>query len=391
MEDVRIYDFEFNLLHTEHDISSCNWSLYDNAIGTFEMHFSLESALTKIVAENRYLVAVQGEKQAIITGRQFGKEGVLYGRSCNWILTRFCVCEEFDLNDLFDSGRISSKDAQTVCSYLIRQGMGDIENFIFEENATSEFGEVFLQNQRVTTVFELVQQSMKQAGGGHRVYFDIKEKQWKFSLVQGKELPVILSEDNRNAYESEYMADLQNLFVGGYYEQTMTDKGDWDIYNNSPWLVNGQASNYATGYKVCLDKELTGHSQLKQFGITFYDGDYIVCTTADGKWQKASELKNFTEQLNPTLSGIYGWKTPLDGSNKTEAAHSLGKYQESSRITLKAKDFRFGRDYQLGDRVIQKLTKGQFTTSANRKITGVNLWYEVSDVGEQPIFEEELN
>ena len=115
MEDIRIYDFEFNLLHIEHDIASCNWKLYDNEIGTFEMHFPISSDLTVIAMQKSYLVAVQGSKQAIITGRQIGDEGVLYGRTCNWILTRFCTSEQFDTDSLLEEGTIAAKDAQTIC------------------------------------------------------------------------------------------------------------------------------------------------------------------------------------------------------------------------------------------------------------------------------------
>ena len=391
MQDVRVYDFEFNLLHIEHDISSCNWSLYDNEIGTFEMHYALHSPLTKVAAENRYLVAVQGEKQAIITGKQFGTEGILYGRTCNWILTRFCVCECFDTNVLKETGEIQNIDAQSVCMYLVRNGMGDIPEFVCEENSEAVFGEVYLESSRASTVFELVQKCMKQEGGGHRVYFDVKSKKWRFFLTQGKLLPVVLSEESRNAYDLTYMTDLQELFVGGYFEVPIMDMGDWEIYNNKPLLVNSDAGNYAKQYKVCLDKATTGQSSVRRFGITFFDGDYITCTTKDGIWRKTGKIEKLIEQVEPRVSGIYGWKTKLDGQNEDEAERSLEMFKENSCVSLKAKNFFFGQDYQLGDSVVQKFAKGSFSTRVTRKITGVHLWYEPNDVGEQPIFEEELS
>ena len=119
MEDIRIYDYEFNLLHIEHDIVSCNWTIHENAIGSFEMHFPLTSNLISVIMQNRYLVAVQGKKQAIITGRQVNTEGVLYGRTCNWLLSRFCVHDTFDTDSLLSEGRIPSSDAQTVCAYIL--------------------------------------------------------------------------------------------------------------------------------------------------------------------------------------------------------------------------------------------------------------------------------
>lgn len=391
MEDVRIYDFEFNLLHIEHDILSCNWSFFENDIGNFEMHFHPESALTKIVFENRFLVAVQGEKQAIITGRQLGQEAVLYGRSCNWILTRFCVGELIDTNALFEAGVIQSKDAKTICSYLVDHWMEGVQNFEFLCETEDGFGDVCLQEKHLATVFDLVRNCMKQAHGGHKVYFNVVDKIWELYLTKGRELSLVISEDNHNIYEWEYTSDLQDLFFCGYYEQPLTDKGQWDIYNNSPRLVNGRESNYALAYKVWLDKELTGRSELTMFGQTFRDGDYVVCTSKDGQWRKASELKSFYAKVGPELSGIYGWSTILEGSGEEEAMKNLSLYKEEKKSTSKTDGILFGKDYQLGDRVMQKISKGSYAVSVLKKIIGVNLWYEINEVGEQPIFEEELN
>lgn len=391
MEDVRIYDFEFNLLYVEHDILSCNWSFYENEIGNFEMHFHPESELTKIAFENRFLVAVQGDKQAIITGRQLGRDATLYGRSCNWILTRFCVGEIFDSDALFDAGGILSKDAKAVCSYLVEHWMADVQNIIVLSKTDDGFDDVFLKEQQLTTVFHLVQDCMKQAQGGHKVHFNVAEKRWELCLTKGQELPIVLSEDNLNVYESEYTSDLQELFFGGYFEKTITDKGEWDVFRNDPWLENGLRSNYATGYKVRLDKESTGYSEVKKFGYTFCDGDYIVCTSKDGQWEKASEMKSFIEKIVPELSGIYGWCTVLDGTDETEAVKNLAQCKEEKKSAAKTNGVLFGKDYQLGDRVFQRFSKGSYEVPILKKITGVNLWYEINEVGEQPIFEEEFN
>jgi len=138
MEDVRFYDFEFSLVHIEHDIISSNWTLLENGIGTFEIHLPLTSNLVPLAMERQYLVAVQGEKQAIITGRRLAEEAVFYGRSCNWILSRFCIAENFHTDTLFEAGTLGAKDAKTVCEYLLSKGMSHVENFVFEEKERAE-------------------------------------------------------------------------------------------------------------------------------------------------------------------------------------------------------------------------------------------------------------
>ena len=59
MEDIRVYDFEFHLLHIEHNFISANWSLKYNNIGTFEGHFPLKSGIVPVIMNNRYLVIIQ--------------------------------------------------------------------------------------------------------------------------------------------------------------------------------------------------------------------------------------------------------------------------------------------------------------------------------------------
>ena len=385
MEDVRIYDFEFNLMHIEHNISACYWTLYENEIGTFEMHFSLESPLTKIAAENRYLVAVQGNKQAIITGRRFDSEAVLYGRTCNWILTRFCIYEKFNTDTLFDEGVILDKDAQKVCEYLILKAMGNIENFIFKTNNEASFGEVFLQNKDVVSVFSLVQACMEQDGGGHQVSFEPEARQWIFQLTKGKTLTTVLSEENKNVYDSVYLEDIQNAYEGGYFEMSITDMGEWDVYTNYPLLNDMMPENFAKGYRVTLSRSTT----YNRFGIDFLDGDYIICKDLSGKLEKASDLENFQARIYPQHSGIYAWETRLNAKNETEAKQCLTKMQGQKQIVFKTRGIAYGKDYLLGDSMLQKITKGTFAFTKNRRITGVNLWYEANDVGEQPIFAEE--
>lgn len=323
MEDVRFYDFEFNLLHIEHDIISCNWTLYENEVGSFEMHVPLVSKLVSVMMENRYLVAVQGTKQAIITGRQLGTEAVLYGRTCNWILSRFCLPEIFDTDSLQAAGTIGAKDAQTVCRYIISRSMGQIESFVFTENTEADFGEVFLENKSISAALDLVTDCVRQAGCGHEVIYDIANKKWRFRLFQGVMLPGVLSEANRNCYDTVYTEDLQSYFPGGWYEQ------------------------------------------------------------------KTGEGETAFVQLASGLRGIYAWETALSGETGQEAKKDLDTRTIERQTELKTKGLLFGRDYGLNDSLRTQIKKGDFSSGMTRRITGVHLWYEKDDVGEQPILAEQ--
>ncbi len=378
MEDVRFYDFDFNLLHIEHDIFSCNWTLYENDIGRFEMHFPLESPLVSVMMDNRYMVAVQGDKQAIITGRSLGDEAVLYGRSCNWILTRFCIPEAIDTEVLAENGEIPDCSAQTVCAYLVGKVLGDL--IVVETNEEKEFGPVSLKNQSMSTVFEAVQSSMEQAGGGHRIFFDVDRKQWVFIATKGQTLTAVFSEENKNAFDMAYTEDLQDYASGGWYTQKMEDMGNWNAGENSPKLVNNNAENFAKGYYVSVAGA--------KFGITFGKGDYIVCKDQSGAWEKAEKIEDFVVEIPPKMTGMYGWMAALDGETETDARKDLATKDVQRDITSKMHGFRLGQDYDLGDLVWVEIKKGPYRRSQIKKITGVRLWYEQNDIGEEPIMEE---
>ena len=69
MKDIRVYDFEFNLLCIMTDVISVSWHILYNDIGTFEGHFRLGDNISNVILSNTYVVLTQGENQAICTGK----------------------------------------------------------------------------------------------------------------------------------------------------------------------------------------------------------------------------------------------------------------------------------------------------------------------------------
>lgn len=384
MEDVRIYDFDFGLLHIEHDIHSVNWHLLGNDIGTFEMHLSPESRLCALAFEHPYLVAVQGDKQAVITGRELGEDCVLYGRTTNWLLTRFCVKEDFDTDELFASGALTAKDTATLCRYVIEQGMGHVSDIGFAISADA-WSENRITARAGDSVFGLIQGALTLEKAGHRLIFSPKEHLWLFEPFQGKTLTRALSEDNKNARDSLCHFDLQDLFTGGCYTQEMSFLGDWDPVENEPQLSNGKAENYAKSYRVVLPENQDSY---KRFGLTFSSGDYLFCKDPAGTFQKGEQPGDFTVHIPSDKEGIYAWECGLSGKNEQEAREDLGKKQAETRLRLFAVNFCYGKDYGLQDKVLCKLKRGDLSLSSEKQIQGVRLWYEAQDAGEEVEFFE---
>lgn len=384
MEDVRIYDFDFSLLHIEHDIHSVNWHLLGNDIGSFEMHFSLQSRLSALLEEHRYLVAVQGDKQAVITGRELSDEGVLYGRTTNWLLDRFCLGADVDTDALFEEGRLPAKDAATVCRYLLEQGMGHVSDLSFGD-CEEELSQVSFSGRAEDSVFSAVRSVLEQAFAGHRLVFSPQKHLWVFEIFRGKTLSRALSEDNKNAYDTGFTANLQDCFTGGYYRQEMSHQGDWDPVENEPPLSNGKPENYAKSYRVAL----SAGDSYQRFGITFYEGDYVFSKDPAGTLEKGERPGDFLVHLPSDKEGIYAWECGLSATNEQEARKLLSEKKEEKKLRLSPRSFRYGKDYGLLDRVLCKVQKGAACFSEYQRVCGVRLWYEDSGVGEEVEFMSE--
>ncbi len=208
---LRLYDFEFNLLGVENNIIKAKWEIYYNGIGTFQVQLPITSRLVRLVTENRYLVAVQGNFSAIIVGYELGDELVLYGRTCNWILSK----------------RISSGFGATTAqpgaqaSMLVRDAFSDTKNFLLGECPDCAETELESDEGRIS---EIVAECLIQGGLGHEVVFDIKNKSWVFNILKGSESDLVLSEGHKNAYETKGTIDIIDLATCGVYKEN-TDEG----------------------------------------------------------------------------------------------------------------------------------------------------------------------
>lgn len=323
MEDIRLYDFEFNLLHIENDIISAYWTLKYNDIGTFEAHFELGSDIVPILLNNPYIVAVQGDKQAIITGKQTFKDCAVFGRSVNWILTRRTV-PKFKYTEL----PLPSKDAESIARYVVSQAFSDVENFVLGGTIGFSEQDAFWRN-KTNPAFDVVKDCLDTVKAGHRVFFDVINKRWVFEVINGSLLDLIVSEANRNAYNTEYAEDLQDYYTEGWYEQEQEE-------------VDG--------------------------------------ARPDPVWTKIEK--------DSSKSGIYRWETVLSGSVESEAKAALNAKVWEKKIQTKTRDILYGIDYRLGDIVKVQKQVGSFKATFEKQVIGVNLWYENNNVGEQPIFEE---
>ena len=205
-----VYDFEFNLLLTETGIISSRWVVYYNDVGTFEAHLPITSELTRIVSQNQYLVVKQHGLSAIIVGKELGDELVLYGRTCNWLLSKR-ITPKKSIRTVY-SGEEAGEIVQTAFS--------DIDNFAILNTPQGE--KVDFECRQCETI-DALKDCLKLSNLGHELCFNEKTENWEFSILEGKESELILSEAHKNAYNTKISSDILDLATCGVYDKKTDD------------------------------------------------------------------------------------------------------------------------------------------------------------------------
>ena len=220
MYDIRLYDHNFNLLKIlnltgEHaNVSSVNWKVMFNDAGMFELHFNKnDEDIIRVALENEVLIAVQERGAdsgdalaAVIIGKQLARDGVLYGRTLNHLLT-YRVINKFD-------GSASLKKAETIA----REKVAAACDFITLGSVSGIADTVKFSRDTAESAFDVARDVLEMVGAGHKVTADVANKTFVFSVLKPKtNNNFVLSQNNNNAYDEEYLEDGQEYFTGGYY------------------------------------------------------------------------------------------------------------------------------------------------------------------------------
>lgn len=202
---LRIYNFNFELLYIEPKAGSTSWTIYYNQIGTFEAHIPLSSELTKLVAQNKYLIVQEEEKTAILTGYEIDEELVLYGRTPNWLLEKRVAPKTQSVTD----------KAGIISNSIVSAAFSDVENFIVLQPPQSP--NVTIERSTYKTVYDAVCECLSACSLGHKLDFDIKNQRWIFRVIKGAEIPLLISESNKNAYDTALRCDILDVADCAYY------------------------------------------------------------------------------------------------------------------------------------------------------------------------------
>jgi len=339
MRDIRVYDFEFNLLCIMTDVISSSWHILYNGVGTYEGHFRLKDEISDIILSNRYIVIVQGDLQAICTGKIVDDELTVCGRTVNWILTKR-VRPPFKTSEIFGG----YTDPETILLYCLKKGFTEpplidstglettsidenrvVSNFVIPkpvgaETMTSHFWRISA-NDIETICVDLCEK----LNNGHRVVFDIVNKCWRFEFIEPTKNEILISKESKTAYQFEYHNDLQNEAAGGWYPK----------------------------YNAEADEQTSWH--------------YI---------------------RNQEKSGIYDWDCVLSCSGESEAYDELLKKTGNKSIQSRLRNLKFGVHYKLGDIMPVFYKYGNISDTEYYIVNGVDIKMTAADSYEEPILKK---
>lgn len=324
MDDIRIYDMDFNLLLIENKIISSNWSVYFNSVGSFEIHLFLDAEAAETIlnnldySKNKIPVITQGDLQGVVTGIRIADDFTVYGKTCNWFLSRKIV-PKFKSTDYFEVCNPEELARKLVSDAFLKQ-----ENFVLGEKIGLSNIENFWRN-TYNPLSEVVQDLLLTKNAGHNVCFDVKNKRWVFDIIPANEPQTILSEANKNAFNTEYTYNINDCFSSCWYEQ---------------------------------------------------EQDFVEGEFPDPIWTKLDKEEK---------KGIFEFECISYATVESEAKSFLDTKTKESEIISEISGLKVGEDYKLGDILRVQFCKGNILRTEIKQISGLNLGWEEGNETKQVI------
>lgn len=380
MTDVLFYDFDFNLLADFPKAISINFTQNYCGYGTAELHFSLaETEVLTLLEENSYVFFKVGENSAIVTGWKVGEDIAVFGRTPEWLLAKRGVAQMSQKNMTPEEiVRVAVSAAADFVTLGQLAGVGTPQNY---------------STDKVRVLYDIVCEVLGAQGLGFRLTPDVDGKQFVFSVYSGQESLCMISPSNRTAYDMTYTIEKQDMVTkSGWYEQKYTYMGGWDAYNNVPALSNNNIENIYRFYEITSETYYQSGSKyypVERFGFACTKGWYIYCNSEDGAW-KITDSKPDTIWVylnNSSETGPRRWDAVLSGTKtEDEAVAEILQMKQHENTESVTKSINYGTDYCIGDIVTVQTEFGDFKKVERKRVTSVNIYYDIDKSGVTPMF-----
>lgn len=366
-----MYDKNFNLISILPKYISVNWEIKFKEYGLGEIELERTEENVRLFTENKRLFIFQNDIQAIVTGVKIGETITVFLRTLEWLLTKF-VTEKFTAKELVSAEKVTlTALLEAMLSTFLHQSFNlSFSGFSSDESDVSDY-----LSDGIDTIYSQIGKLLTDNKYGFRFVKDIKNDRFIFSLLLAEEKDcVLLYDEYKTAYESEYNYDIQEEISGGVFCQRVVNMGSWDADYNEPTLTI-TPENYGKYYTVSV----TG----TYFNQYFKEGDIILCKDESGEFTKVDKAEDFYVRLEPEEDGIFSWCGALSEQNIVSAKEKIKNSKPLDMLTCKTV-LSYPEDFKLGDIVKVKFSADSFSCTQRKLISEIHLWDEPDDTGTRP-------
>lgn len=376
--DLYFYDLNFKLLRIlpPNEYISANFTVEYNGNGKLEISF-IDNTLTNCVKqETNGIIVLCSDFQGIITSWiDDEKKLTVYGYSLNYLLHRHIVL------GLETDETVSGTVKNIVYSKILQLQDSGFFTWLTIEDTDRTGSTIDYSIDNTLYADEWIQQICEKDKCGYSVTADVKNKKYIFNILQTSENPIMLSENNLNAYEITVDGDNNGFATGGWYKQKYADIIELDASTGKDadgnTVTSGSIQNFAKRWKVTAagTKPISG---LKT-------GDIIGCESEQGTIIKIPDNKSgfwYHITNDTTAAGINIREVVLSSDNMTEAIAELSEKKNTLNTDLKTRNINYGIDYKLGDIVRVQIK----STTVKKLVESIFISYEGISKVENPDF-----
>ncbi len=373
-EDLMIYNKDFELLAILPEYLSVNWEIKFCEFGSGEIELEKTSDVVKLLTENKYLFIFQGEIQSVVTGYRIAETVTVYTRTLEWLLTKFVV-PDFTVEKLINTVENTTWTVSKLCKYIVTTYLPEsveieIREILSDESDLKEF---VLDNG--TDMHSLIKLIMADKKYGFKFYRDIENKRFVFQVLLAEENnDILLCDEYKTSYESEYNFDIQEEITGGAFYKDVKNMGSYNASLDSPRLTI-TPENFGHFYNVTEEGV--------RMGLTLRPGNIILCKDRNGSFTIVDKAERFLATIPPEDNGIFSWSKIFNVEDYESVEKEIEKTQILDMLTCKTR-LSYLEDFKLGDIIKIKFFAGENSYEKRKLISEIHLWDEVNDTGAMP-------
>lgn len=294
MRDITFYDLNFNRLYIlpQFAINKGYISAYAqkdfNGVGSLEVVF-IDNDLKKLVKQYRDNLMIEWNGFfGILSAYRDEPKGVrITGDSLNGLLKRI-VIPSTATTLTGNVEEIVFSALRSAASWLVRGESKNFEKVVNYSSDTYKTADVYISD------------LLKLDKAGYEIKPDFEGRQFVFEVLKSNEIDLLLSTNNKNAYDVSEVYINRSVAYGGWYPKKVDNETSWEYITLDDSLTGVfkkdtvlKAKTEAEAYQELRSLIAESEMELKTRGVT-YGTDYVLGDIVRVQNDDVAEKKHIT-------------------------------------------------------------------------------------------------